>query len=151
MDRVDGRYRGITGRNAVPIKRALQPKLEAMLGEKSSEMRIAAIQAAAKLGIDTLEASLVRLLRRDRDSEVRLAALKGLEQLQKKKIDEVLEIALSDRDESVRAAALSIVPESNLAEKDAVKLLQKIYRNGTSTEKEAALMALSEYLSLIHI
>lgn len=143
LDRVDGRYRGEVERDGTPVKQALAPILNDLLKEKQPLMQIAAAKAIGKLGIENSVATLMTLLKNNSDPAVRTEALKALHAINAASLSEALEMAFSDKDQTVRSTALEIVPESDIPESKAVDLFQQVLQNGTNLEQQAALAALA--------
>jgi len=145
FDRVDGRYRGEITRDAAPVVAVVEPLLDELLNDDAAAVQIAAAEATARLGIQAPAPALLALLRNDDATAVRRAALTALNDLQAPALAEALQIAIADRDNEVRSAALEILPQSTIGEEEAVRLFQRIIRTGTVGEQQAAYAALGNY------
>jgi len=142
LDRVDGRYRGEITRDAAPVKQALQAMVEPLLKSNQASMQVAATKAAAKFELTESTSTLFALVKTARSSEVKKAALQALTDMKSDRLNEALEVALSDKESEVRALALEIVPESGLEEGKSVALFEQILKKGTINEQQSALSAL---------
>ncbi len=141
FDRVDGRYRGELDRDSVRAAELLTSNIADLIARGDAEVRIQAIRAAGQLGIAATGEQLATLLRRDRNPEVRLATLNALHQLDRADFDRDLEAALDDRD--IRARALELLPTSDIPAESSVALYERVMRDGTTIEQQAALLGLS--------
>jgi putative heme-binding domain-containing protein len=142
LDRVDGRYRGKIERDDIPLKKALNPKIADLLNEKNSEIQVAAAKVVAKLNLVKKGVVLFDLVRNSKSPKVQKAALEAMNQIKANNLDKALEIAINDDDTEVRSAALTILPESAIAEEKAVELFEKVINEGTILEQQAAFAAL---------
>ena len=126
LDRVDGFHLGSAmqqPRDGSAARAAVQRMIDALpKGESTPEMRAALAQAAGQLEIAEAVPTLTAQLKGDPSVEVRLASLRALQALKVKDIDEVMKIALADKDPAVRKAALGILP--GLAMSSAAKVQQ---------------------------
>ncbi len=145
LDRVDGRFRGATQRDVAPVLTALGPIMDNLLSENSPTIQVAAANAVGRLQIQSTTPILATLAKQNRNSEVRVAALEALNELNAPELDDVLEIALADKESSVRSTALSIIPSSNLDPDRAVELFAKVLESGTIQEQQATLTALGTF------
>ncbi len=145
LDRVDGRYRGVTPRDGAPATAALQPVVESLLAENNPIIQMATIVAIGKMNIGTAATTLVNMVQRHKDLEVRSQALVALNQINAPQLDKILDVALNDKSDKVRATALSIIPESKLPEQRAVELFEKILKKGSIQEQQAVFTALSKF------
>ncbi|MEO0338671.1 MAG: HEAT repeat domain-containing protein [Bacteroidota bacterium] len=145
FDRVDGRYRGPMERDAEAVKTAAAPILASTLAEGSNEVKIAAMQAAGRLGAKDLGQSCFGLLTQSSDATVRSEALKALQKLEYPELEKALAMALEDNAKEVRSTALALLPESDLPAEQSVPLFENILADGSVEEKQATLAALKNY------
>jgi quinoprotein glucose dehydrogenase len=145
FDRVDGRYRGEITREATPVVETLQPILNDLLNDPQPAVQTAAAEAAARLELSEAAPTLLAMVKNAPDGQVRQAALKALHGLKAASLTEALQIAIADEDNEVRSAAVEILPESGIAEGDAVQLFQRIIQAGTIEEQQAAFSSLGAY------
>ncbi|MBB4080061.1 putative membrane-bound dehydrogenase-like protein [Lewinella aquimaris] len=144
LDRVDGRYRGELERDSTVASEAIAPAIAELIARGEDEVRMAAIQAAGRLGLEETIPQLTKLLEGDRLAPVRIAALNALNDLKAPQLDRNLETALASNDGNLRARALEILPSSGIAEERSMQLYDKVMQGGTIVEQQAALMGLSE-------
>ncbi|THH39798.1 HEAT repeat domain-containing protein [Neolewinella litorea] len=144
LDRVDGRYRGEWNRDSTVASKAIAPAIAQLMSGGSEEVRVAAIQAAGRLGLSETIPQLTKLLERDRTPAVRIAALNALNNLDAPDLDRSLETALAARDGNLRARALEILPSSGIPQERSMELYDKVMKGGTIVEQQAALQGLSE-------
>lgn len=142
FDRVDGRYRGVIEREDAPVREIFAEILDPLLTSTQPLVQNAAAQVAGKLQIQGAEQDLLALLKSNPDAQVRQTSLESLFKLRSPLLNEALVVAFADQDQGVRSAALTIVPQSEIAPQQAVKLFDRIMKKGTATEKQAALAAL---------
>ena len=145
LDRVDGRYRGVIERDAAPVVAALAPVVNNLLNENQPAIQIATAQAAGKLKLNTVATTLLQLVQKNKQADVRIAALQALNQMEDPLLDKALETALADKDSDVRAKALNILPDSKLPEDRVVQLFDKVLQQGMVKEQQSALEALGRF------
>jgi len=143
FDRVDGRYRGELERDSTVAAEALAGNVETLIRSGDEAVRVAAIQAAGKLGMEQTIAQLTELLERERSPLVRVEALNALYLLDAPELDRSLESALADREGTVRARALELLPSSNISTERSLSLYDKILNGGSIVEQQSALQGLS--------
>jgi quinoprotein glucose dehydrogenase len=90
---------------------------------------------------------LLAQLRQDPSQEVRLAALSALQALGVGDMDEVMRIALADKEPAVRRAALGILPGLRMSDAARVQHLASFIREGALAEQQGALEVLGELRS----
>ncbi|MFK8008880.1 MAG: HEAT repeat domain-containing protein [Saprospiraceae bacterium] len=144
FDRVDGRYRGIIERDASYGFSHFRKSVDVLLQDKPIVQK-ATINALARMGISDWGEKLLALLKKSKDSSVRVSILKTLNKLNAEELDAALEIALRDKDNNVRSKALEILPDSKIEESKAVMFFEKIIENGSVKEQQAAFTALQKF------
>ena len=107
-------------------------------GESTPEMRAALAQAAGQLEIAEAVPTLTAQLKGDPSVEVR-PSLRALQALKVKDIDEVMKIALADKDPAVRKAALGILPGLAMSSAAKVQQLTALIKGGSRAERQGAL------------
>ncbi|WP_373516418.1 HEAT repeat domain-containing protein, partial [Pricia sp.] len=105
LDRVDGRYRGEIKRDANTVKEKIEKDIPIFLEDKNPEILIGISKTLANLGIESHNPELFRIMRTNKSSEVRLAALKALGELQFDDIEIAMGLGMKDKDQQVRATA----------------------------------------------
>ncbi|MDW3652577.1 MAG: c-type cytochrome [Bacteroidia bacterium] len=147
LDRVDGRYRGEVVRDSLPVVNKFKTLYKELFKDEEQAVRIAAIAASAKLGLQEVETMLFDHLEGEETEDVQVASLQALKSLKASRLDEALELALGSKNNAVRSTALSILPESDIEEAKAVDLFSSVLAKGTNQEKMASLAALATYNS----
>lgn len=142
FDRVDGRYRGVITRDSSLAGTGVMAIMEDLFTEKDDAIRLAAISTAGRLGLTETSDRLATLLVEATSPDVRKAALRALNALRVAQLDQHLETALADRDASVRALALEILPESSISDARAVALYGEVLSQGSVEEQQSALQGL---------
>lgn len=145
LDRVDGRNRGLSPRDNEDAVLILSGNMADLSKSGSSEILVAITKAAKQLNIVAQIPLIEELFYSTKDLEVKKEALIALNGLKSEKLDQLLESALSDDDEDLRATALGLIPESSLDESTAMALFDKILSMGTVIEKQSAYAAISSY------
>lgn len=145
FDRVDGRYRGEISRDDSEMRKAATPIFVQAVQSPEPEVQLAAIEAAAQLGLQQVNPTLFDLASNASLASIRAGALNSLSILQSDQIDEALELALADKDAKVRSKALELLPASNLPLEKALPLFEAIMEKGTIQEQQATLSALKDY------
>lgn len=144
LDRVDGRYRGTFERDIAPVIAAMEPVINALL-DQDPVIQIATMEATGKLQITQADASLMRLVKSGTTPVVRKSALEALAATQSESVSEALAIAINDQEAEVRSAALTILPDSDIEENQAVTFFAKLLGSGTAQEQQSILNALGDY------
>jgi quinoprotein glucose dehydrogenase len=141
-DRVVGLWRPVTGARPVEnATEALQPRLPEILGSAPDKVRVAAIRTVDRLSLTNAARILVELVSDTKIAVVvRVEALKALGALDTSKLEEALTIARKDSQEELRKAASLL--EAVAGGSQAVARLGGTLVNGTTGEKQAALVAL---------
>lgn len=142
FDRVDGRYLGSVSHDDTYLKQQLEQIMENLLTSEDPVVQQEAATAAGKLKQTSSEPQLVKLSTNHSNPKVRSAALEALFALESQHLTAALQAAFKDKDPEVRSAALAILPESNIAEDQAVTLCRQIMTGGTYREQQVALSAL---------
>ncbi|REL37625.1 heme-binding protein [Rhodohalobacter sp. SW132] len=142
FDRVTGRHRGQISNSGDDARNALASVAERLLSDDSSDIRIAAIEAASELRYTDATPSIYALLEGDDSVDVRIAAVRGLRDLEYNEIDEAIRIALTDQESRVRMNALTMIPALDISDDVKVSLLISAFHDGSVDEKQTALRTL---------
>ncbi len=145
FDRVTGRHRGQINNDAEFARNAIGPVADRLLQDNSTSVKIATIEAAAKLEYNQAIASIYALLDEDTSADVRIAALKALRDLEFNEIDEAIRIALTDSEENARMNALSMIPDLDITEEVKVSLLVSAFMDGSIIEKQTILTTFESF------
>lgn len=141
-DRIMGVYRPLASRDATPAREALQASLGGILKQADGEVLVAAIEAAASLGLKDASLAIAQVLnRRETAPEARVAALKALETLQAGELTDAVEIASKDSHENVRKEATRL--QSAMRPGNATEPLILALNKGSMGEKQGALANLA--------
>ena len=161
MDRVDGFYLNPyevpagggpstagaqPSRDAAAARAAVQRLLDAAAkpgGEPASaEIKVALAEAAGRLEVKAAAPLLLAQLRSDPSQPVRLASLRALQALEVGNMNELMQVALADKDPAVRRAALGILPGLAMSSAAKVQHLSSLIQSGSLPEKQGALEVL---------
>ncbi|MFD2935679.1 HEAT repeat domain-containing protein [Spirosoma flavum] len=144
LDRVDGRYRGVIERDPVVLKAKTADTYIKLLTHSELPLRLSAIKAIRKLNLTEAAGPLFSRLTDDKEAVVRVAALQALASLNDKQVSKAIEVALSDKEKSVRVAGLDLLSKTDMAKDRMVTLLSEVINTRTTEEKQAALLTLGK-------
>ncbi|MEY2950154.1 MAG: hypothetical protein RLZZ248_1355 [Bacteroidota bacterium] len=143
FDRVDGRYRGEVNRDDSYVTQQLGAVALQLMSDEGADLVAATADAAGQLNFEGMDEVLLSLLQTHASEKVRTAALTALGTLESSLLDQALTAAIEDQESNVRALALSILPQSNIASEEAITLFRKILTNGTFIEKQSVIQSLA--------
>ncbi|HVR75993.1 MAG TPA: HEAT repeat domain-containing protein, partial [Planctomycetota bacterium] len=142
-DRVMGLWRPLGPRSAEVAANALRRVLPGILEESPDRIRVAAIEAAAQLGLKDAGKSLHAVIAaREGAGEARAAALKALEALGDAALLDAARAAVSDADLRLRLEGQRIL--ARLRPVEAVRVLEAALEHGTTAERQGALASLAK-------
>ncbi len=141
-DRVTGTYRGAIKHPESEAVAALGAHYKTLLADKDAAVREATVNAIAGLKLRAATDQLVKQLSNDPAPEVRIAALHTLKNFAVDNIGDLVFVAMKDKDQRVRMAALALVPELDLPVQQVVEMHSLLLKNGTTGEQQAALLSL---------
>nr|WP_324260142.1 HEAT repeat domain-containing protein [Cellvibrio fontiphilus] len=141
-DRVTGAYRGAVKHPEAEAIAALSKSYKDLLADSNAEVREATVNAIAGLNVRAATEQLVVQLNKDPAPETRIAALHTLKKFGVSNIGDLVFVAMKDKDQSVRMAALALVPELDLPVTQVVEMHNLLLKNGTTGEQQAALLSL---------
>jgi putative heme-binding domain-containing protein len=101
-------------------------------------MKVALAEAAGRLEIADAAPLLLGQLKNDPATEVRLASLRALQALKVSDIEQVMKVALADKDPAVRKAALGILPGLSMSSAAKVQQLSSLIKAGSLAERQGA-------------
>ncbi len=142
LDRVDGRYRGVIERDPTEVRTKAGTPLMQLLNSSEVLVKLSSIKAVSKLKIDQAADGLMALLKNDKESRVRVEALKALAALNYEHIGMAIEQAIADKDKVVRIAGIDLMPKMNISKELMVSLLKHVINTRTTEEQQAALLTL---------
>ncbi len=145
LDRVDGHYLGAQERRDPAAARAAVTSMAGVLvaADSTPEVKIALMEAAAKIGATSLGPALLARLRTDAAPAVRVAALRSLQALAVPEAAAGVQVALADADATVRMAAISAMPAMPIADAAKVDHLASVVARGVMGEQQSAVEALA--------
>lgn len=142
-DRVTGVHRGPVTRPQGESIAAFTTGYPKLLADKDIDVRSATVRALGELNIIAAKDKLVAKLGNDSSAAVRIAALETLKKFNPADMGDLVFTALKDLNQSVRMAALAMVPELNLPVPQTVEMHSILLKNGTTGEQQAALLSLA--------
>ncbi len=142
LDRVDGRYRGEIKRDPAKIQDAASQPLIRLTSQSAPVVRLEATKAIGRLGFSKGAPQLLAGLKTDGNPEVRAEALKALVALDYDQIGNAVEIALADKEKSVRVVGLDLMKQMDISQDLMVSLLTEVIDTKTAEEKQAAMLTL---------
>jgi quinoprotein glucose dehydrogenase len=143
FDRVTGRHRGAVNNSLEDARTALSGAYEQLLKDNAQEVREAGVFALGTLKFTDTANTLVQTLKTDTAPGVRIAALNTLKSLGYAEMGDAVFAAMNDQDESVRMAALGLLPTLDLPVQQVVEMHQILLTNGSIGEQQAAYMSLA--------
>ncbi|WP_170110334.1 HEAT repeat domain-containing protein [Flavilitoribacter nigricans] len=145
LDRVDGRYRELSGHQLSDGQAALKTTFDQLLDQSNAALQAAAITAAGRLAYKQGEARIFTFFKnKGAKLDVRAAALNALAALKSENLATALDIALVDKNMDLRTNAQDLLSEVELPEAELVGKYEKILNNNTVPEKQRALASLSK-------
>ncbi|MGH9309884.1 MAG: c-type cytochrome, partial [Vicinamibacterales bacterium] len=147
MDRVDGIFLGAPAqqRDGAAARAAIERLMAgATAGEAagSAGMRAALAEAAGRLEVQAAAPQLLAQLKADPAAEVRVASLRALQALKVANMDELMQVALADKDPAVRRAALGILPGLGMSEAAKVQHIAGVVKGASLAEQQGAIQVL---------
>jgi quinoprotein glucose dehydrogenase len=140
-DRVLNLWRPIEPRDAAVASDAMKPVLNSVFAG-SNEVRRTAAQVAGTLGIVEAAPTLVKIVEdASREPALRVEALRMLDTLGEKKIWEITDAALKDKDPQVRVEALKLFVKQRPGR--GLEVLKNVLANGTAAERQTAVTLLA--------
>lgn len=141
FDRVTGRHRGQIQNEVSDAREAIARVYDQLLSDPTSSIQIAAIEATAELGVAEAVDRIYALVSEGSSPDVRSVALKGLQTLGFENIDDAVEIALADDNETVRMTAIGMIPDLAISDSTAATLLMDAFNGESKQERQSAIAA----------
>lgn len=142
FDRVTGVHRGAVTNNPEEARSALAPIYKQLLVDNDAVVREATVLALGDLNFVDTQATLAQTLQSDKAPMVRIAALNTLKRLDYPAMGDAVFAAMNDTDQSVRMAALGLLPTLELPVEQVVDMHKILLNKGTVGEQQAALTSL---------
>lgn len=143
LDRVTGDPREKVENDPENARQAIAPVIAEILAGQQPELQIAGLELVSRLAYLPAITETVVLISEDPSSEVRMAALQALADMEYEDIEEAVFIALEDEDSGVRMNALLMIPELSLPEENMATLIEPVLDEGTVREQQSALRTLA--------
>ena len=133
-----------SNRDAAAARAAVERLVQqaAAVTPADADMKVAAAEAAGRLGAQGAAPVLQTQLRSDPSVLVRTAALRGLQEMKVGDMSALMQTALADTDATVRRAALAILPSLPITPAAKVRHLQGVLDSGAQAEQQGALEVL---------
>ncbi len=146
MDRVDGSWIAPLPQRDGSTAQAEITGLAGLTTDAAATpaVKVAWIEAVAKLGMKPQAGVLLALLQSDSEPSVRVAALGALQTLGVPQLEPGVRAAMADKDLTVRTAAIAALPEMPLAAPAKAELLTKAIDVGNTAEKQSAIHGLAQ-------
>jgi quinoprotein glucose dehydrogenase len=142
-DRISGLWQPFAARPRDEAASAIESKLEELLKGSSESTVKAAIEAAGDLKITSVAPSLVKILKDEKTaSDVRVAALKAIEQIGDTSLTDSVNIAVESKDAAVRSEGQRLLPKTDPTR--AVAMLGKVLESGSVREKQNSVRVLAD-------
>jgi quinoprotein glucose dehydrogenase len=144
LDRVDGRYRGPINRDGAIVKGKISPFIKTFLADKNEETVLAAVSLLGNLNIENFNSELANVYASTSSTKVKTAALTNLNTLKYSNMNALVIEAMEDKNENVRATALSLLNNSNTTKESLPGIVSNIIANGSQKEKQQILIVLGK-------
>ncbi len=142
LDRVDGRYRGEIKRDSAAVRDKIGNDIPQFLEDQDENMLIGAAKIIGSLGITAYNEEVNKIFRTHKSPAVRAAMLETLGKLQYDNIASVMQNGMRDADQDVRAAAIGLIPELDIARENLPAIVEPIFRNGSTREQQTMITVL---------
>ncbi len=144
LDRVDNRYRKLKGHKVEAAKKAFSTIYSPLLTE-SNQLKIAWITAAGRIQFQQANDKIFSIFKQKEENiAVKIAALNTLATLKSEKLTEAINLALVDKEVTLRNNAQTLLEKVDLPAPTLVNMLEKILDENTITEKQKALASLAK-------
>ena len=145
LDRVQGIYRNLPVRDRALVVDAIAPSLDTLLFGKSKVVQAATARLIAVLGLPEWTERLTTLATdTSKDAALRVVALGALEALKAKGLDAAVKQGLSDKDASVRGAALGVLGRTKPADDATYSAINAALASTALADRQQAIAVLAE-------
>jgi quinoprotein glucose dehydrogenase len=144
LDRVDGRYRGLTDRNPAIVQAKVDPFIDSYLNTRNPETISAVAAMLANLNITSANDQLAKIFNSSRTAKVKSAILLALDQLKYPKIAGIIKSGMEDTDENVRTVALGLLNNSNVTKENLPAIVSTIFEKGGIKEQQQLLVVMGK-------
>jgi quinoprotein glucose dehydrogenase len=144
LDRLIGLSRPLPAREARGASLSLRSEIGNLLQNSPTEVRLAAVQAAVRLGIDSVSTELLAIIaNKTAPPELRVESLKALAGFKDPRLKDAIQIANADTNQALRKAAAPIEVKS-VDSATALSATLKLLETGSIPQKQSALEALGD-------
>ena len=143
LDRVDGRYRGAAKRSASMVKEIASPLLPRLFKDENEDVVEAAINAAGHLQLKSTGKALLEILRTNKSTKVRIAALNMLDEMKDENLAKAIQVVLKGNNPELKVAALARIPNLDAPDARKVDLLSMVFEKPGIEDQQTALQALA--------
>jgi len=144
LDRVDGRYRGEIKRDANPVKQKIEGLIPEFLLDSDEDILVAVSKTLSALGIESQNDQLRKIMGNHKSPKVRSAMLEALGNLNYENIESAMQAGMKDTDFNVRATALGLLTEIDVAKEDLPAIVNPVFIKGSIREQQKVLGVLGE-------
>ena len=144
LDRVDGRLRGAIKRDSIIVKQLIESDIPEFLKEQDENMIIGVTAVLSNLGIDGFNPELNSLFNSHKSPAVRAALLETLGSLGYDGIATTMQKGMRDSDQGVRAAALGLIPQIEIDNKELLAIVRPVFSSGSTREQQRMLSVLGD-------
>ena len=144
LDRVDGRYRGASTRDAEAVRAFVSPHVAGFLNETNPETLIAVAAMLGGLQMDRFNDQLAKIYKETPDNNVKAAILPVLDQLKYSGMNAIIKSGMEDANENVRTVALGLLNDSNVTSENLPAIVQAIFTKGSIREQQQLLVVMGK-------
>jgi len=144
LDRVDNRYRELSGHQVEAAQKAISTIFSQLLVENST-LKAAVITAAGRTKFQQANDKIFTIFKQQKEkTSVRIAALNALADLKSENLVAAINIALIDKEVELRKNAQTLLENVDLPAPTLVSMFEKILDNNTISEKQKALASVAK-------
>lgn len=144
LDRVDGRYRGKSEKDASVVQAAIRPHIQGYLKDTMPETLMAVAGMLSDLQITDANEQLAQIFKETTHNKVKMAVLPALDHLKYAGISSLIKSGMEDADASVRTIALGLLNDSNVTKESLPAIVQTIFSKGSIPEQQRLLMVMGK-------
>jgi quinoprotein glucose dehydrogenase len=143
-DLLVGLWRPLPPREARAASLTMRGEIGNLLQNAPIEVRIAAVQAAVRLGIDSISSELLAIVsNKTAPTELRIESLKALAAFKDPRLKDAIQVANADQNAALRKVAAPLEVKS-AAPANAASAALKLLDTGSIPQKQSALEALGD-------
>lgn len=142
LDRVDGRFRGATKRDAAKVKALITPQVAGFLSSNNPQIIKAALNVLKELKITQFNDGLVAMYNKSNNADVKSSILTSLADLKYPKVGDLISEALKKDD--LRSTALGMLNQLDISTELLSNMVNNVLATGNQNEKQRLLKSLGE-------